>query len=211
MADLNLDFLHSYSPAKRLLILLALIGALAGIFAYCLYLPKLEQLRRSERKLRSARIKLKQSQQIAAQLPKFVAEQKRLEIALKKALNRLPDNKEIPTLLLKITQLGKDAKLTFNLFQPHKPQPRDFYAEVPIDIEIFGSYHAVGRFFSQILAMPRIVNIREFKLSNYQEQTETAPGALTARFQAVTYTFIKQPAKHGRGQKNGKTKKRRRR
>jgi len=194
MADLNLEFLHHYSPAKRLLILVLILLALAGLFAYFIYMPKMEKLKRTERRLRSARVKLRQSQQIAAQLPKFEAEQKRLNLAFKKALNRLPDNKEIPALLLKITQLGKDAKLTFSLFQPLASKRRDFYAEVPIDIEVTGSYHAVGHFFSQICAMPRIVNINNFKLSNYQRQKDSNQGTIKSRFRAVTYTFIDKPA-----------------
>ena len=187
MADLNFDFLHNYSPLKRALLLLGIVVVVTGIFTYFVYMPKLKEVQKLERKLKQARIKLHQTQQIASQLPEFEAEIEKLNLAFKKALNKLPDNKEIPALLLKITKLGKDAKLTFNLFQPLAIRNKDFYAEVPIDIEVRGSYHAVGRFFSQICAMPRIVNLYNYSLGNYQSDEDG--NFLDTRFQAVTYTF----------------------
>ena len=192
MADLSFDFLHNYPAPKRALMLFGILALLAGGFTYFIYMPKLKSLQKIERKLKQAQIKLHQTQQIANQLPKFEAEIENLNIAFKKALKRLPDNKEIPALLLKITKLGKESKLTFNLFQPLKNRNRDFYAEVPIDIEVLGSYHAIGRFFSQVCAMPRIVNIYNYSLGNYK-MTADGDTQLRAKFQAVTYTFINKP------------------
>ncbi len=187
MADLNFDFLHSYTPLKKILLLVGIIVVISGLFTYFIYLPKLDDLKRLERKLKQAQVKLHQTQQIANQLPEFEAEIAKLNLSFKKALNKLPDNKEIPELLLKITKLGKDAKLTFNLFQPLANRNKDFYAEVPIDIEVQGSYHAVGRFFTEICSMPRIVNIFAYSLGNYEPVK--GEDFLKTSFQAVTYTF----------------------
>lgn len=205
MADLNFEFLHSYSTAKKIMMLAGIIVLLAGLFSYFLYLPKHEELKRLEGKLRKARVKLQQTRQVAAQLPELEAEIDKLNLAFKKALNKLPDSKEIPALLLKITQLGKDAKLEFNLFQPLAAHNRDFYAELPIDVEVTGSYHALGRFFEQICSMPRIVNLRDFSLGNYQNSGDDDE-SLKARFQALTYTFTDQKAAPP---ENSKRKKRR--
>ena len=192
MAEMNFDFLHSYSNPKKILLLAGIIIFLAGIFTYFIYLPQHNELKKVERKLRQSRVKLQQTRQIARQLPELEAELDKLNLAFKKALNKLPDDKEIPALLSKISKLGKDAKLDFNLFQPLASRNRDFYAEVPIDIEVTGAYHAVGRFFSQICAMPRIVNLQDFKLSEYKN--DGTDESLRARFQAVTYTFTDKQA-----------------
>lgn len=199
MADLNFDFINSYSPLKRALILIAIIVVMAGAFAYFIYMPKLKEVQRVERKLKQARVKLHQTQQIANQLPKFEAEIEKLDLAFKKALNKLPDDKEIPDLLLKITKLGKDAKLTFNLFQPLANRNQEFYAEVPIDIEVNGSYHAVGNFFNKICSMPRIVNIFGYNMGNYE--LIEGDDFLKTKFQAVTYTFIDTPPKKDKKKK----------
>jgi len=200
MADFNFDFLNSYSSLKKALILLGITLAIAGAFTYFLYMPKLKEVQKLERKLKQAQVKLHQTQQIANQLPEFENEIAKLNLAFKKALNKLPDNKEIPDLLLKITKLGKDAKLTFNLFQPLANRNKEFYAEVPIDIEVHGSYHAVGNFFNKICAMPRIVNISGYNMGNYE--LIEGDDFLKTKFQAVTYTFIDAPPP-----KKGKKKK----
>ncbi len=187
MADFNFEFLHSYTPLKKILLLVGIVIAISGLFAYFVYLPKLNEVKKLERKLKQAQIKLHQTQQIANQLPEFEAEIEKLNLTFKKALNKLPDSKEIPELLLKITNLGKDAKLTFNLFQPLANRNKDFYAEVPIDIEVQGSYHAVGHFFTKICSMPRIVNIFGYSLGNYE--AVEGDDFLKTSFQAVTYTF----------------------
>ena len=208
MDNINFDFLHSYSPIKRALILFGIIAVIVGSFTYFIYIPKLEKLKKLETKLKSAQLKLHQTKLIAAQLPKLEAEIKELNLAFKKALNKLPDNKEIPSLLLKITKLGKDSKLSFDLFQPTQIRNKEFYAEVPIDIVVKGSYHAVGHFFSQICSMPRIINIYGYKLGGYN--LADGDDMLTTSFQAVTYTFIEAPPP-SENEKKGKKKKKKRR
>ena len=204
MGNINFDFLHSYSPIKRALILFAIIAVIVGTFSYFIYMPKLQKLNKLEIKLKKAQLKLHQTKLIADQLPKLEAEIKELNLAFKKALNKLPDNKEIPNLLLKITKLGKDSKLSFDLFQPKQIRNKEFYAEVPIDIVVKGSYHAVGRFFSQLCSMPRIINIFGYKLGGYN--LADGDDMLTTSFQAVTYTFIEAPPPS----KNEKKKRRKR-
>jgi type IV pilus assembly protein PilO len=189
MAKLDFDFIHNYSPIKRILILFAIIALMAAAFIYVIYMPKLKEVTRIEKKLKKAQVKLHQTQQVARQLPELEAEIEKLNLAFKKALNKLPDHKEIPALLLQITKLGKDCQLSFNLFQPRNNRNHNFYADVPIDIEVQGSYHAVGKFFSQICAMPRIVNIYGYSLGGYRT-TKDGGTQLKTRFQAVTYTFI---------------------
>ena len=57
------------------------------------------------------------------------------------ALRQLPDSKELPVLLTDVTSLGKNAGLEFKAFRPRPEIQRDFYAEVPIEIEFTGRFH----------------------------------------------------------------------
>ena len=36
---------------------------------------------------------------------------------------------------------------------------KDFYADVPVDISVYGSYYSVANFFAAVANLPRIVNI----------------------------------------------------
>ena len=79
------------------------------------------------------------------------------DLEIKKA--QLPDKKEIPQLLTTISSLGKESGLNFLLFRPKPEVPKEFYAEIPVEIQVEGSYHEVASFFSRVGNLDRIVNI----------------------------------------------------
>ena len=57
------------------------------------------------------------------------------------------------------------TRAQFVLFRPEKESPRDFYAELPISIEIRGSYHDLAQFISDVAALPRIVTVGDISVS----------------------------------------------
>src|SRR5690606_32915480 len=122
----------------------------------------------------------------------FEAELADLEQKLKLALRQLPDSKELPVLLTDITSLGKDAGLEFRLFKPMPEVPRDFYAEVPIEIEFSGTYHDIARFFDKVSKLPRIVNVSrmDMEIAN----TDMGVTVLKVKGEATTFRFIEQQA-----------------
>jgi type IV pilus assembly protein PilO len=76
----------------------------------------------------------------------------------------LPKDKEIPKLLADISQLGRTAGLDFQTFKPQADVPKDFYAEIPVDIDLVGPYHNVGFFFDQVSRLDRIVSVSNVKM-----------------------------------------------
>jgi len=76
-------------------------------------------------------------------------------------LRQLPGQTEMKNLLVDISQSGTQTGLQTELFQPLPEQNRDFYAEVPIQIRLTGSYHQMGEFVSYIAALPRIVTLHD--------------------------------------------------
>jgi len=59
----------------------------------------------------------------------------------------LPDTKEIPDLLSNISSLGREAGLDVVQFKQRPEKFEEFYAEVPVDILVRGTYHQVASFF----------------------------------------------------------------
>ena len=51
------------------------------------------------------------------------------------------------------------------LFQPGQEVKKDFYAELPIKIQLTGSYHEFGAFVSGIAALPRIVTLHDIQIT----------------------------------------------
>jgi type IV pilus assembly protein PilO len=103
-------------------------------------------------------------------------------------LRQLPNSTEVPDLLVDITQAGLGRGLEFVLFRPEKEQPKEFYAELPISIEVRGGYHELAGFVSDVAALPRIVTFGDVSI--------TSPGQNAAKLamsaKARTYRYLDQ-------------------
>lgn len=171
---------------KIIILMLVLVLEVAGMIWF-LYLPKHNELAQLKGNLIKLQDEVAEKTKIANNLPKVQKEYSDLQIELERALTELPNSKEIPSLLTSITNLGKNAGLDFLVFRPKPEASKDFYAEVPVDIVISGSYHSVANFFAAVANLPRIVNISnvdfvEVKSVNNRMITKVNCLATTFRF-----------------------------
>ncbi len=169
----------------RILILLGTIALLGGLYTWLVVLPKKAQISKTKEEIVNLEQKLNQAKIRARNLKKFKAELAKVDAEFKQALRLLPDKKEIPSLLRSITQLGSESNLEFRLFQPKKERVRDFYVEIPVSIEVSGTYHNVAKFFDKVGKMERIVNILNVSMKPLRKDSEI----LITKCSAVTYRF----------------------
>jgi type IV pilus assembly protein PilO len=102
-------------------------------------------------------------------------------------LRQLPGKTEVPNLLVDISQVGVGAGLEEKLFQPSPEEKKDFYAELPINIRLTGSYHQMGEFVSGIAALPRIVTLDEMKIKT---ENKDVYDNLSFELTAKTYRYL---------------------
>ena len=169
----------------RIAILAGTLIFFAGLFVWFIYIPKSEQIEQARQENQRLEARLNQAKVRARALSKFEAEYAEVETQFAEALSLLPNTKEIPELLRTVTQLGTDSKLEFVLFSPQRERPKDFYMEIPVSIQVSGSYHDVAVFFDKVGKMDRIVNILNVDMKPVRERSTT----LTTRCDAVTYRF----------------------
>jgi type IV pilus assembly protein PilO len=105
---------------------------------------------------------------------------------------QLPTSKEIPSLLANISNLGKEAGLEFLLFRPVPEVTREFYAEIPVEIKVKGTYNDVAIFFDKVGKMPRIVNIAGVTMEGAKETF--GKWEITTSCTATTFKFIEKEA-----------------
>ncbi len=175
-------------PTKQKILIVVLVAIIeTAALVWFLYLPKHKELTGLKAELAKLQGEIDEKTRIANNLPKLKAEYDQLNLELAKALTELPNSKEIPSLLTSITSLGKNAGLDFLVFRPKGEVPKDFYAEVPVDIVISGSYFSVANFFAAVANLPRIVNINsvafaDIKNVNNRMMTKVTCLATTFRF-----------------------------
>ena len=100
-------------------------------------------------------------------------------------LRQLPNQTEIPGLIVDVSQTGLSAGLEFELFQPQQEQRAEFYARLPINIRVNGTYHQFGEFVSGIAQLPRIVTTHNINIQKSQETGELTMSAVANTYRAL--------------------------
>ena len=165
-----------------------------------------------------------QKQRKAANLEAYRQQLAEIERSFGAMLRQLPGKTEVPSLLVDISQTGLAAGLQERLFQPGTETKKDFYAELPIKIQLTGGYHEFGLFVSGIAALPRIVTLHDIQISRAGTRSSSsarrgapAPSdSLTLDLTAKTYRYLDEdetaaPAAEDKDAKGKKGKTRRER
>jgi type IV pilus assembly protein PilO len=201
--------LSKLTRMHKIVISVAIFGALWGCFVWFFYMPQTETISKLNKDLQSAQDKLARLKDVEKNLRAFKKQFKQTEQKFKEALKLLPDKEEIPTLLTSISNLGAQSGLEFILFQPQKEIPRNFYAEIPLKLEVTGPYHNVATFFDQVSRLSRIVNIGDVTMTEMKAaKTQADSVILKTGCTATTYKFIEAKEEPKKGKKRRKKKKR---
>jgi type IV pilus assembly protein PilO len=179
--------------AHRIIIFAGTIILLIAAFVFLVYFPRTDEIKRLrtdieqlDQQIRIATTKVKNMKKLEADLAA-------VEEDLKFALKLLPSTSEIPTLLKNITKLGNDSNLEFLFFSPQKEIPRELYVEIPVSVEVRGTYHNVAGFFDKVSKLDRIVNVVDITMIPVKELDTT----LRTACKAVTYRFKEQKEETG--------------
>ena len=176
----------------RMALVPAILVLVVGAYVYMSYLPGRTLMTQIEGQQQQLQRKLNEVRTVAGNLEKVEARIAELEAQFQVALRQLPDSKELPVLLTDISTLGKNAGLDVTAFNPQGEVAREFYAEVPIDIEFNGRFHDIAVFLDELSRLPRIVNVGQLELSVGDENAFDT--VLQARGQAQTFRFLEGAA-----------------
>ena len=86
---------------------------------------------------------------------------------------------------------GVESFIEIKKFKPSAEEKKGFYAELPIALEVSGSYHQLATFISGIAALPRIVTISDMKLEPFEKE-ETSSAKLKMSATAKTYRYLQE-------------------
>ncbi|MDF9391020.1 MULTISPECIES: type 4a pilus biogenesis protein PilO [Methylococcus] len=168
LAKINWDLEYAGSwptPVK-----LAVIGLLSAVLASVWYyldtraqLVELEAQQRRELELKET-FELKQKK--AVNLEEYKLQLADIEKTFGDLLRQLPDRTQVPDLLVDVSQTGLASGLEFELFKPGGEVSKEFYAELPIEIRVVGTYMELGAFVSGLASLPRIVTVHNVKIAS---------------------------------------------
>lgn len=186
------------APKIKLGITVGIILIPLVIFYFAYYQQKAKKIENLSQQKTTLAKQLQEVKVKASNLAKFQQELDEAEELFLATAVLLPKEKEIPRLLKDISALGRNAGLDFLTFKPLADVPKDFYAEIPVTINVRGPYHNMGYFFDQVSKLERIVSVTNVKMSSPKK--EGSEMLLNSDCQLVTYRFTnvelpKQPKK----------------
>ena len=172
--------------APRLLCAAGVMAAVLGLgyfFYWSSQFDEQDMLAAQELKLRDD-YKTKMAQ--AINLDALEAQQQQVNRYVERLEKQLPSKAEMAALLSDINQAGIGRGLQFELFKPGQVVVKDYYAELPIDIKVTGTYHDIGEFAADMARMPRIVTLNNLAL------TAGKDGVLSLDAIAKTFRYLDQ-------------------
>src|SRR3990170_5452045 len=153
----KLDAVMKLPLSKKIIILAGIIIAIAALSYQLLLKPQTTEIANLTVSLAELTVKVEENRRIAADIPRFQKEKDELEEQLKKALSQLPNEKEIANLIDSISESARKSGLKIGLFKPIEGSIKGFYAEIPVEMEVEGTFESLYDFCVKVGALPRIV------------------------------------------------------
>ena len=173
---------------KRLLIGLIPLLLLFGYwyFLHGTYTEELDamqtRLENLETQNASARIRSTQGAQLEERLALFERHIDRLE-------DLVPRNEEVSQLLNQINERAEQVGVEVAVFRPGGTNAGPHYNRRTFELTVYGTYHNIGRFLSEIGSLPRIITPVNLEVVSRNEQDRSGGELLEASFQVVTYVL----------------------
>ena len=183
--DIDFDNIGGWPLALKVVVW---VGALVAILVVG-YFYHVQTLQESLDKAAKQEMELREEFETkayqAANLDAFKRQMAEMEESFGALVSQLPSDTEVPGLLEDITNKGMLNGLEFDSIALQTEVAREFYVELPIEIQAQGSYHDLGAFVSGMAGLPRIVTLHDFTIS--QQASENA--ILRMNITAKTYRY----------------------
>lgn len=185
--DLDINNAGIWPLPIKIIVALLVFGLIVGGGYWFLVKDQYMQLERVEKVELDLRKKYEEKAYQVANLEVFKAQMAEMEETFGALVRQLPSETEVPGLLEDITNTALGSGLALKQVKLLPEQRRDFYAELPINIQVSGSYHELASFVSSVASLPRIVTLHDLTIKPIGgdgEQLDMQVVARTYRYRA---------------------------
>jgi type IV pilus assembly protein PilO len=199
--ELDLTNVARWPAAAKAVVILFLMGCVIFLGYWFHTKDQLVSLEAVEKKEQDLKAVFEKKAKLAVNLEAYEKQLEEMRESFGAMLRQLPNKTEVADLLVDVSQTGLASGLEFELFKPQAEVPREFYAELPINIKVTGDYHEFGDFVSGVAALPRIVTLHNVNIKRKGGKS----GNLVMNLTAKTYRYLEDDERSG-GKKKGKGK-----
>lgn len=171
--------------APKILVLLAILAGIpaAGFFADTQ--TQIEELEKGVNEEQALKQQYVDKKKQAINLDLHRQQLREIDTQFGALLRQLPNKSQMDALLVDINQAGLGRGLQFELFRPARSEnQREFYAELPIQVKVVGTYHDMGAFAGDVGQLSRIVTLNDVSIASSKD------GMLTMDATARTFRYL---------------------
>lgn len=84
----------------------------------------------------------------------------------------VPDEKEVPEFIHVMQDTAASAGIEVRRYTAKPLVSREFYTEVPFEMDIDGPYYAVVNFFERVAKLQRIINVGNLQMANVKRSSD---------------------------------------
>ncbi len=197
MASLGLNKLNP--PAKLAIGIVLVLGGVAGY--YFMFFADLElELGRERAQEQQLHTDLSQARQNEFSYQRDLAELTERQQRQNQLSKILPNSTEYPAFLSSIQSVANVSGIALTAWAPQPEVVEQFYAKVPMRLELEGRFHQVAKFFYGVGQLDRIINMENIWMSEpkvVDKETVVKVTALATAFRALAPTEgseVKRPA-----------------
>jgi Tfp pilus assembly protein PilO len=179
---------------------IVLFIAVMGIYYYFMYSGLRAKVSQKQAELSQITAKYNSYLALVRSYPVLLKQDKKLNKKFAGMLSELPSKKNIPQLLMKISNYEKVLNLNLKMFKPEKGAAKGFYETVPFSMNISGDFYNVYKFFYKLAVMKRIVDVHNVAISRTSKGRK-----VSVSFNGTAFSFIGAPpaGQLKAGKKNG--------
>jgi Tfp pilus assembly protein PilO len=185
------DFLGGINPNAAIVAgwVVAVVAVLA-LYYFVFYEPLNEERGNEETRKTTLQQEFRTAEGNLRRYNTDVAELARARQRAQQLQTVLPNDPDIPGFMRSVNALSEASGLQLSLIQPVEERVEQYYARIPVQLEVRGSYLALARFFHSVSQLPRVINMENIKLSDPREDAVSHEMRLKATVLATTFRGV---------------------
>lgn len=184
--SLDTENAGSWPVPVKVTVLLFIVTFVAALSWALPISSKLDEIAASEAEQQTLLESYRQKESRARHLQAYKAQVAQMDTEFKTLLDQLPKETRVSELVEGINKTGVGSNIRFQDISVEPEVENEFFIEQPIRIAALGEYHQFGSFVSGLAALPRIITMHDFEVSNPQPTLEAIP-ELNLVLQTKTY------------------------
>lgn len=131
---------------------------------FTVYKTSVDQNRENALKLDAKKAENEKLRPYEKNLPELNRTTEALQMQLENLQRIVPDEKEADQFMHAMQNEAKRAGIEIRRYESKPVVSREFYTEVPFDMQLDGQYYALLGFFERVSKLERIINISDLKM-----------------------------------------------